>query len=125
MPGRGPTNNGDFKTGQSESSLFTSEVNPESSRAAGGTLSAAPKRRDNPADTHMFPDGYRLTGAGLHTLGSTRKRAYHGTLTKWTASAPIKSARARALRRMAGALLCGESQCCRRIYYCRRRQRMD
>ena len=27
----------------------------------------------------MFPDGYRLTGAGLHTLGSTRKRAYHGT----------------------------------------------
>ena len=35
--------------------------------------------RLRPADTHTFPDGYRLTGPGLHTLGSARKRAYHGT----------------------------------------------
>jgi N12 class adenine-specific DNA methylase/DNA repair protein RadC len=31
------------------------------------------------ADTHTFPDGYRLTGQGLHTLAKSSVRAYHGT----------------------------------------------
>jgi hypothetical protein len=40
---------------------------------------AALQASARPPVTHTFPDGYQLTGPGLHTLGSARKRAYHGT----------------------------------------------